>query len=196
MLAASNRLDMLSSGAVLLSTDIKAMNCTLLFSQAWDLLVQADADMRSAAELSKSGGYRDVNDAVAINEAVLQRLDQAADLLAQAQEAFAEVDFTAINTYLTLKKESAALAISSDQALLAADLDSVYAQNAAFVQKDVEVVAAAAKIPAAPFTLISLAYEAATSAEKQRFDSARANVTDADAHIREYLGVETQTKVQ
>jgi hypothetical protein len=194
--AAANRLDMLSSGAVLLDNDIKAMNCAQLFGLAWDLLVRADEDMRSATKTAQSGNYYDVRAAIDLNTTVLEVLNQASELLGQAQAAFEAADFSAVSSYLILKKESVELAISSDQALLDANLDAAYTHNSAFAQKDAEVVAAAARIPADPLSLIISTYDRVISADKQLFDSARANVADADVFIREYLGVETQTGVQ
>ncbi|MDR2671809.1 MAG: hypothetical protein LBC35_00610 [Coriobacteriales bacterium] len=194
--AAVNRVAMLQSGQILLDTDIKAMNSTLAFVLAWDLMVKADSDMRVAAELSKAGGYYDVMAAVDANTGVLELLTQANDLMLQAIDAFPEVDFEVINTYLALKMDSVRLAIESDQALLDADLETAYAKNVEFSQKDAAVVAAASRIPAESLSLITTAYDKVTAESKQLYDSARGNAADADVFVREYVGVETQAGVE
>jgi hypothetical protein len=194
--AANNRQTMLNSGELLTKADIEAMNCAMLFGQAYDLIVTADSDMRANASLSGNGNYNDALEAVEANKAVLEKLAQAADLMIQAQDAFKEVDLSVINIYLELKATSVQIAIESDQALVDADIETALAKDQAFKDKDSEAVAAAANIPPEPLQLITSSYDKLTAEARQTYDSARANAADADVFIREYVGVETKTAVQ
>ncbi|MDR1357796.1 MAG: hypothetical protein LBJ48_00340 [Coriobacteriales bacterium] len=194
--AAVNRQVLLTSGESIISKDIEAMNSALIFGQAWEVIVNADTELRATTQLSKTGSYNELQEAIERNSAVLARLQQALELLTQAQEAFDEVDYRVVTEYVTLKTESVRLAIEADQALFDGDIALVNTKNTEFSLKDAAVVNAASKIPSDPLTLITTAYEAATAENYALYDSARANAAEADGYIREYVGVETQTGVQ
>ena len=194
--AVSNRTDMLESGEVIITKDIEAMNATLLFGQAWELIVNADTELRSVTELSKTGAYNQLIEAIQRNKAIITSLQSASQLLVQAQEMFDEADFSLITQYITLKEESVQLAIEADQAILDGDIETVNIKNTEFGLKDTAVVKAANMIPSEPITLITSAYETATAEAQALYRSARANAAEADETIREYVGVEMQTEVQ
>lgn len=194
--AAENRLAMLDSGEAIINKDIQAMSSALLFGQAWDLIINADSELRATTELAGSGNYLDIQEAIARNGVVLVNLQQAHALLTQASETFPEADYTVIFEYLTLKTESVQLAIEADQALFDGDVDLYNTKNAEFGSKDAAVVEAAGRISATPLTLITDAYEKSTADIRALYDSARANAAEADGYIREYVGVDTQTGVQ
>jgi hypothetical protein len=194
--AATNREEMLLSGEVLIGKDIEAMNAVVLLGQAWELILNADTELRAVTELSRSGGYYELREAIDRSNNVLAQLDQATTLLAQAKEAFSAVNFSSLDNYLVLRIESVRIAIEADQALLDANLETSTALNEEFRKKDEVVVAAAALIAAQPLSLITDAYELETAEARERYNSARGNAADADAYIREYVGVEMQTGVQ
>lgn len=194
--AATNRKDMLTSGKAIIVKDIEAMKSALLFGQAWQLILSADTEFRATTELSKTGGYSELLEAVQRNNALLATFQTMSDLLVQAQDAFESADYSVVAEYVALKKESVQLAIAADQALLEGDLETVNSKNAEFVLKDAGVVAAAGKIPSEPFTIITDAYATATAEDHALYTSARANAANADGYVREYVGVETQTGVQ
>jgi len=194
--AAVNRRDMLTSGETIITKDIAAMNSALFFGQAWALIVSADTELRATTELSRTGGYYALQEAIARNNEILLSLDRALEIVTQAHEAFPEADYDAVFDYLDLKSQSILLAIAADQAILDGDIDLLNARNAEFELKDAAVVNAAGKIPPEPLTLIIVAYDAATEDARALYNSARANAAEADRFIREYVGVETQTAVQ
>lgn len=194
--AAAHRKVMLTSGEALIAWDIVAMNSALTFGHAWELIVNADTELRATTELSKTGNYGELREAIERNNAIIESLQQASDLLDQAQEAFVEADYSAIAEYLVLKRESVQLAIEADQAILDGDVEAANTKNAEFGLKDAAVVEAAGRIPPEPLTIITDAYDTVTSEDRARYDSARANAAEADGYIREYTGVETQTGVQ
>ncbi|MDR2035532.1 MAG: hypothetical protein LBP91_02515 [Coriobacteriales bacterium] len=194
--AAVYRKDMLASSELIVSKDLEAMNSTILFGKAWEAIIYADSELRAIAELSNTGGYGELQEAITRNNAILTSLTGAAEVLAQAQDTFKEADYSLFANYLTLKIESIQLAIEADQALLDGDLDTVNVKNAEFLLKDAAVVEAATQLPPEPLTIITKAYDTVTADARTQFDSARAKVVVADRNIREYTGIETQTGVQ
>jgi len=194
--AAVNKIDMLTSGEVIMTMDIAAMSSAIFFGEAWTIIVGSDAELRASAELSRTGGYYALQEAIARNNTVLENLARASDLLTQAQAVFAEADYSTVFNYLELKIESIQLAIAADQAVLDGNLDLVNIKNAEFELKDAAVVNAANQIPLEPLTLITEAYDEAIAQAHAKYNSARANAVEADWFIREYVGVETQTEVQ
>ncbi|MDR1088526.1 MAG: hypothetical protein LBL23_04575 [Coriobacteriales bacterium] len=194
--AAVNRQVLLTSGEAIIGKDIEAMNSALIFGQAWEVIVNADTELRATTQLSKTGSYNELQEAIERNNTVLTRLQQAQTLLAQAQEAFEDADYSVVTEYVALKIASVHLAIEADQALFDGDIELVNTKNTEFTLRDAAVVNAAGKIPSDPLTMITLAYEAATAENYALYDSARANAAEADGYIREYVGVETQTGVQ
>ena len=194
--AAANRRDMLTSGAIIITKDIAAMNSALYFGQAWEIIVNADAELRATAELSRTGGYNELQEAIARNNAVLASLAQASELLVEAKDAFLEVDYSSVTDYIALRTESIQLSIAIDQAMLDTNLELVTEKSAEFELKDAAVVHAAGQIPPEPLSLIFTAYDAAIEEARIMYNEARANAVEADKFIREYVGVETQTAVQ
>jgi hypothetical protein len=190
--AAEARKDMLNLSSRLTSYDIAAMQCAVEFSQAWDLLVAADGDMRSAVEIADDGGREAVSEAVGYNQAALDKLMQAEDALGRAGALFAEADFTSVIDYLTAKKASVELAIASDEAVLNDDIAEARRLNDEFVVKDTEVVELAQQIPTEPMSLIVSTYDTATGPLRTSYQEARDRAADADAFLRVYVGVDVQ----
>ena len=194
--AVTNRKDMLTSGEVIITKDIEAMESALIFGRAWELIINADTELRATTQLSLNNVFNELYEAIDRNNAIINSLEHASELLTQAQEAFKEADFATISQYVTLKKESVQLAIEADQFILEGNFDAYSAKNIEFGLKDAAVVEAASRLPFEPLTLITDAYDVATAEFRAQYFSARANAAEADALIREYVGVETQTEVQ
>jgi hypothetical protein len=191
--AAHARKDMLELSGQMTSYDIAAMQCAIYLNQAWDLIFAADTDMRSAVEVVDEGGNGAVSEAVEYNRAAQEKILAAQAALATASELFPEVDFSSLTDYLTAKKDSVALAIASDEAVLENDFDAANSINDDFVAKDGEAVALAGMIPEDPMSLIVSAYDASTETLKTSYREARDRATDADAFLRAYLGVDVLT---
>jgi hypothetical protein len=194
--AAVYRRDMLASGEQIITKDIEAMNSTLVFGQVWELIINADTEFRATTELSKTGAYREIQEAIERNGVVLANLEQASALLVKTGEAFTDADFGVVSAYLALKIDSVRLALEADQAIFDGDAETANVKNTEFSLKDATVVEAAGKIPANPLTLITDAYERVTADNRAQYNTARASAADADGYIRAYVGVETQTGVQ
>ncbi|MDR2493538.1 MAG: hypothetical protein LBD25_08830 [Coriobacteriales bacterium] len=194
--AATFRKQMLSAGKKLIETDIEAITSLGLFTEAWELIVLADDEMREAAALSTAGGSTRVRQAAELNQSASVRLDAAQAKIAEAQAAFSGVSYGVVARYVDLKKEAAVLAVQADEATLRSDFASAVEANLAFGNKDKEVVVAAALIPTDPVSLVTTAYDNITAQVRDVYRSARASAADSDAYVRDYVGVGIQTGLQ
>jgi hypothetical protein len=190
--AASHRKQMLETSSRLIVYDIAAMKSALELERGWALIVDADADMRSAAEVMAAGEANAVTESHDYNQGASDKLAQAREALAAAAGLFPELDLQVLRDYLETKAASAELALASDEAFLAEDYDIAYAKNEEFVSKDAEVVQKAAEIPADPLDIVVKAYESATGQLREDYKTARSQAADADVYIRAYLGVDVQ----
>ena len=193
--AADYRNEMLSFGKALIQYDIDALKSALILEEAWALIVGANDEMREAVEIVGGVNTNKVKDAVELNKGALDKVKQAQIKIQEAEEALEEADFSTIINYLIAKEAAIQLAIESDEALLAEDLDLAKQKNDEYTSKDTEAVELAAMIPTEPMDLIVSAYEAATEELRDSYHSVRASAADADAFIRVYVGVDTQGEV-
>jgi hypothetical protein len=190
--AANYRKQMLETSSQLIVYDIAAVKSALELEQGWALIVEAAADMRSAADVMARGEESAVTESHDYNQGALDKLAKARDALTAAAGLFPEMDLQVLREYLETKAASAELALASDEAFLAGDYDIAYAKNEEFVAKDAEVVKIAAGIPADPLNIVVEAYESATVQLREDYKTARSQAADADVYIRAYLGVDVQ----
>jgi hypothetical protein len=190
--AASYRKDLLGKSCQLTTYDIAAMRGALALGRAWDLIVEADTNMRDAAEAGQRGTASAVRNSRDYNQEAVDRLAQANDLLTEATTAFSEADLSLISNYVVAKKASAELALASDEAYLDGDYTVANTKNDEFYAKDAEVVALAAAIPADPLSLIVSAYDRLTAQLHEDYRLLHSRAADADVYLRDYLGVAIQ----
>lgn len=194
--AADYRNEMLSYGKALIQNDIDAMKSAIALNEAWSLIVAADTDMRQAVEIVGGVHNDKVAEAVELNKSALEKIAQAVEKIKEAEAAFNGVDASTISDYLVIKQAAIQLAIESDEALLANDIDVAKEKNDEYTAKDAEAVESAALIPEQPMDLIVNVYEAATSALRDSYHEVRSKTADADAYIRVYVGIDTQESDQ
>ncbi|MDR2587155.1 MAG: hypothetical protein LBC23_02695 [Coriobacteriales bacterium] len=185
--AAEYRKQMLDMSMVLVGSDVAAMKAVLDLEYAWTLIVDADANMRSAVEVTAWGAVTDSRD---YNQEAVNKLVLAEEALGLAGEVFPQADLTVLTTYLSAKKASAELALASDQAWLDGDYDTAYSKNEEFIGKDAEAVELASAIPSDPLSLIVTAYENLTKQQREDYKAVRSQAAEADAFLRAYLGVD------
>lgn len=187
--AANTRSEMLNYGKRLVQTDIDAMQSAALLSEAWDLIVGADTDMRAAVDVTSGGNTDAIETAVEFNKAASEKIEEATLKIDDAKKHFPDADFTSISDYLVAKKDAIGLALTSDEALLADDVDLANENNDAYNAKDSEAVELAAKIPSDPMTIITDAYDTVTQDMRASYLDARDRAATSDSYIRTYLGV-------
>jgi hypothetical protein len=189
--AAGYRKQMLKMSSELTSYDIAAMKSALSLEYAWGLIVEADASMRSAVE-TVTMGWGTVTESREYNQEAFDKLVLADEALVVASETFPTADFGSLRAYLNIKKESAELALASDDALLEGDYYLASTKNEEFIAKDAEAVGLAANIPTDPMSLVFAAYEEATVQLRGDYKTVRSQAADTDVYLRAYLGVDVQ----
>ena len=187
--AAEYRKTMLVLSAQIADYDIKTIKSALLLEQAWNLIVDADMDMRTAVEMVAVHGANGVVDSRNYNERALYRLTLAQQILGTIPEIFPEIDLSSITNYLTVKIQSAQLALDSDNYYLDGYYTRAKEKNEEFKIKDLEVVELALKIPAVPMTLVISAYDEVTREIRESYKQNRSEAADIDAYLRAYLGI-------
>jgi hypothetical protein len=188
--AASYRKQMLEMSDEIVRYDIAAMRSALALEYAWTLIIDADANMRSAVETVAEGGAGAVTESRDYNQEAVNKLDLANQALDKTVEAFSTVDVGALRAYLEAKKASAELALASDEAFLEGSYYTAYLRNEEFIEKDAEAVRLAAAIPGDLLSLVVTAYEQAIGTVHEEYVAMRSRATDVDVHLRAYLGVD------
>jgi hypothetical protein len=190
--AAEYRKQMLELSSQLTEFDIAAMKSALSLEYAWSLIVDADADMRSAVEVVNGWGANAVEESRDYNQQAFDKLTLAEEMLAATKTTFPTVDIQLLSDYLSAKKASAELALASDNAFLEGDYDTANIRNEEFIAQDAEAVRLAATIPSDPLSVVVTAYEEAVKQLREDYKVVRSHAADADAYLRAYLGVDIQ----
>lgn len=187
--SAQARLTMLEAGSQLVEYDIEAMRASESFAEAWTLILDADTRSREAGAFVAYATTSNVNQALSLNAQALADLTSAKDKLGDASDAFPEVDFTTLVGYADAKTTALGYATAADQAYLAGDTATSDAQIALYDTADQQAVQYAAKLPSDPAQIILGAYDKATATLRKTYVEARQQASDADAAVRNYLGI-------
>jgi hypothetical protein len=194
--AAGYRKRMLEMSSEIVRYDIAAMRSALALEYAWTLIIDADANMRSAVETVVEGGAGAVTESRDYNQEAVNKLVLADEALDKAVEAFSAVDVGTLRAYLAAKKASAELALASDEAFLEGSYYTANLRNEEFIEKDAEAVELASAIPGDLLSLVVTAYEQAIGPLRQEYVAVRSQATDVDAYLRAYLGVDVQLDLE
>jgi hypothetical protein len=194
--AAAYRKQMLEMSGEIVRYDIAAMRSALALEYAWTLIIDADANMRSAVETVAEGGAGAVTESRDYNQEAVNKLVLADEALDKAVEAFSTVDVGALRAYLEAKKASAEIALASDEAFLEGSYYTAYLRNEEFIEKDAEAVMLAAAIPGDLLSLVVTAYEQAIGPLHGEYAAIRSQATDVDVYLRAYLGVDVLQEVE
>jgi hypothetical protein len=180
------RLQMLEDGKVLVQLDIAAFTSLELLNESWGLLVAADGETREAI------GSLNYPDALALNEAALEKLNQAQTQLEAAQTAFTQVDFQAVFNLIALKREAVELVIAVDVAILEGNYEEAGRLNDEFLEKSNVAAAAARALPSVPADLINAAYDTETTQVREHYETTRSQTVGSDEFIRNYVGINAE----
>ena len=187
---------LLDDGTQLIGHDITAMNCLILFDEAWNSILEADSDMREAAEHSASGNYTRTQLAISLNHSAQDKLTYAQQKLRESQELYDSVNYEVIFVYLETKKESAIIAEEADRLFIDGYPTESREKNEEFIEIDAMAVAAASRIPNDPTSLITSVYDLKTAQVRGHYQRIRGLAVEADTLIRDYVGIDVQTGIQ
>lgn len=187
--SAQARLTMLEAGSQLIDYDIKAMRASESFAEAWTLILDADTRSRAAGAFVAYATTNNVNQALNLNAQALTDLSSAKEKLGDVSDAFSEVDLTSLEGYVDAKTTALGYAAAADRAYLSGDTSTSAAQIALYDTADQQAVGYAAKLPSDPAQIILGAYDKATAPLRKTYVEARQQASDADAAVRNYLGI-------
>jgi len=187
--SAEARLAMLEAGSELVGYDIEAMRSSESFAEGWMLITTADKLSREAGAFATYATSNNVSQALNLNNQALADLTDAKARITEASQAFPDADFSTLQSYIDSKMKALGYASAADQAFLDGDTATVDAQTALYTAEDANAVAFAQKLPTDPSQIILGAYDKVTAAPRKSYVEARQQAADAEAAVRNYLGI-------
>ncbi len=123
-----SRLGSITAGRNIMDAVVPALHEYELAGQGWDLVLSADDIIRTAAGLATETSADNVQSSMEMTTEAVDDLEQAAELLASAQDV-GEADLDPYLEYVGLREEASRSALVSDQAYLDRDKDRAAEAN-------------------------------------------------------------------
>lgn len=181
------RQGMITQGMQLVETSEDAEQAAKECDAAWQLVLDADAQVREATKLA---GRNEVD---ASKENTLEAKETFSRSLGQLKSLQADcptADVSPLIEYVEKRMEAMDLAVQSDEALTAKNKDEAIARNDAYNAAEEEAATMAAALPSDPKQLVKDAYFATWVEVIRNYAGQRAAAGTSDAVIRDYLGAQ------
>ena len=181
------RQGMITQGMQLVETSEDAEQAAKECDAAWQLVLDADAQVREATKLA---GRNEVD---ASKEHTLEAKETFSKSLGQLkalQADYPTADVSPLIEYVEKRMEAMDLAVQSDEALTAKNKDEAIARNDAYNAAEEEAATMAAALPSDPKQLVKDAYFATWAEVIRNYAGQRAAAGTSDAVIRDYLGAQ------
>ena len=178
---------MMAQGMQLVETSEDAEQAAKECDAAWQLVLDADAQVREATKLA---GRNEVD---ASKEHTLEAKETFSKSLGQLkalQADYPTADVSPLIEYVEKRMEAMDLAVQSDEALAAKNKDEAIARNDAYNAAEEEAATMAAALPSDPKQLVKDAYFATWAEVIRSYAGQRAAAGTSDAVIRDYLGAQ------
>ncbi len=194
------RVDMLTGGTQILQDGIDAYQAAALFSQAWDLIIDANSNIRSS--VSDASSSTSATQAAAAESAratattAADDLTKAKGLIDQAQSTYQAADFSALLAYVSAKQGAVTAQLAVDDALAQGDATSLASAVDAYNAADAAAVQAATALPSDPTTIVTDAYASQVDSLHTDYLSARERAAASDVYIRDYLGTSSNESTE
>ncbi len=190
--AISSRESMISYGLQILEAAYTAKSASQQMMDGWYAVAEADEDARAAAALVEDPTPENIQASMEQTQAAIDALNNASQLISQAQQNYPAVNRDAYISYITKRVEALGYALASDQALLDRNKEEAQAQNDAYNQADAEAAELAQGLDEDPTAAYEAAFDQATKQDFEAFEAARTQAGASDAAIRDYLGKQTK----
>ena len=179
---------MITQGMQLVETSEDAEEAAKECDAAWQLVLDADAQVREATKLAGRNDMVDASQRVYLGSEgnVLKSLDQ----LRALQADYPTADVSPLIEYVEKRIEAMDLAVQSDEALTVKNKDEAIARNDAYNAAEEEAATMAAALPSDPKQLVKDAYFATWAEVIRNYAGQRAAAGTSDAVIRDYLGAQ------
>lgn len=183
--SADARAEMMEIAPTILEADVAAAKAIVSADQALaEIKAAEELSTQASAEFNKhtADGVR-ASDALTVQAEA--KLTAAATLFAEATAAFPGADFAPFTQYVEAKLGLAALAKEIDALWLAGDIAGSNTKLEAYNQRDTEIVAMAAALPASVRDPIANAYDATTEEPLAEYFEARERARLAGERVSE-----------
>lgn len=184
------RISMIDAGSEIANKSAVALDARSNAVSAWNSILEADALAREAAALANEGTSESIESSKDRSNQAIASLNDAAYLLALAQDSYPAADLSAYEDYVAKRIEAFNHAIASDDAFLAEDSEAALAENDAYNTADSEAATMAHAFPESIEIVIEDALREELESETASYEDARARAASTDAFIRAYRDTE------
>jgi hypothetical protein len=179
------RKEMLDEGTQIIQNGIDAYHAAAFFSQAWDLIIDANSSTRSAAGITLAS---DAESAKTSTTTASDDLAKAKDLIDQAQTTYQAADFSTLLSYIVAKQNAVTAQLVVDDALASGDSSALATAIDAYNTADSAAVQMATALPSDPTTIVTGAYSNTVDSLRTTYLTARERAAASDVYMRNYLG--------
>lgn len=183
--SAEARIEMMEAAPVILEADRQAAIAIPLADQAVTAIKEAETLSASAVGEFNKHTAEGVTASDALSVQADAKLQSAKSLLATATAEFAGADYAQFNAFIDAKLGLIALAKEIDTLWLGGDVAGSNTKLQTYNQRDAEIVAMAAALPASVRDPIAAAYNAATADASKRYFDARERARTAGERVGE-----------
>ncbi len=160
---------------------------------AWSSLQEGDTLAREAAGLSsKAASVDEIKDVREKGARAVQRFNDALDGFSSALSAAPGIKVEPYIEYIEARLEALGYADAADAALIDRNKDEARAQNDRYTESDERASRLAKGLPVSVDQVVLDFVQAQSSSEAESYRRARAEATQSDSELRDYLG--TQSK--
>ncbi len=184
---ADARTSMLSEGQDIVEETVGALHASELSEQGWDLVLDADALIRTAAEYVADASMENVQSSQETSSEAIEKLDEAVALLSSAQDEY-DVDLSAYLEYVNLRIEASQQALASDQAYFDRDKEQMADANDQYNALEVQAADLIKTQEKAPVTSVDQQFHEKVEGSASSYEAQEFLASDSRAFLLDYLG--------
>ena len=189
-MAAEARKTMLSSGNIIIATNIDYYYASAEMTKMWRTIHQADALTEEAAALVSKTTAENTRASAEKTDKALGLFQKARGEVDGVAVMIPSADLAAIADYLDIRIGAMGHALASDDAIYIQDKKTAERENDQYNQMEAKAAEIAAGFSKDPLGPLLDARDAEIADLVAEYDAARDKATDTDAFLRDYLGTE------
>lgn len=189
LIAINARLNMIDAGGAILSTTTNLLQLYEKAQEGWNTLLEGDSLTRDAATLIAETSPENTLASSEISTEAITTFAQARESLVAAQDLCPEIDLSAFLEYIDLRIEAQEQALASNQAYLERNKERAGEANEAYNNLESEAATLIKSQKSDPIALVEEYFEQAINSDVATYDTERARASEADAFLRDYLGI-------
>ena len=189
LIAINARLNMIEAGNSILSTTTDLLQAYEKAQEGWNLLIEGDSLTRDAATLIAETSPENTLASSEISTEAITTFSQARESLSAAYNLCPDVDLSAFLDYIDLRIDAQEQALASNQAYLERSKERASEANEAYNNLEAEAASLVRNQKSDPISLFEKYFEQAIASNVATYDTERARASEADAFLRDYLGI-------